>query len=258
MPKRSNDLQQLVYRVRSHLAAVVVQRLLREAQAEHRWFQLGWSDEGAREELRIYLQKLDPLMLRVVAAIHIEGECRFEVRAWPKAWQTRSSRGRLGTHDARRQGRVLHCDQMPRSGERLSCRPRSRTSALQRSAWRCCLSICCGTFAGLTCARLRRTEREGSERTATTPLRINSLRLARRLRTKGSWVRILPAAPTNRKRNQRLEGYRSQGVFLACGTFGGLASAVCPSCSSFSIARLLFHRPESSLICSSAECSSTI
>ena len=52
-----------------------------------------------------------------------------------------------------------------------------------------------GTFGGLALADLYMTEQNRLERTAPNPLKINMLAMAAYLRTKGSWVRILPAAP---------------------------------------------------------------
>lgn len=68
----------------------VVQRFMRDAQAEHRWFNLGWSETEFESKRRVYVQKLEPLLLRVVDAIHIEGECVFQVG------KLGLQRGRLG------------------------------------------------------------------------------------------------------------------------------------------------------------------
>jgi hypothetical protein len=71
----------------------VTKEILSRGERDHKWFVTGWPNPlgGNREPL--YLQKLEPLVMRQIELIEITGTCDFDINEFPL------SRGRLGTTD---------------------------------------------------------------------------------------------------------------------------------------------------------------
>jgi hypothetical protein len=54
-------------------------QLFNEGKEEHRWFELRWEPPRDQHGNPIFLQKLEPLVLREIQYIEIKGPCEFRI-----------------------------------------------------------------------------------------------------------------------------------------------------------------------------------